>query len=278
MVVLLVFYYGSLVSLPLERDTQSDATVIFFDQSTTMGYLQYLAAVAAFVPPLLFWVSTALLLKHYAKNTGKLKFWIIMSVPLIFIVIQPVLIAPFLYSFSDPSAEPIHITVLGDMLPGIIGGIIFGIPFLMARGSLRYVNRLKDYLVVTSFGFMLWMVSIHMSVHNAAYPPFGLTTVFCTAISSYMIVFGLYSSAITISRDSNLRQSIRRSVFSEAKFLDSIGSADMQIRIEKEISKIVKSATFTMEQKEFKPSPSEDEIKQYIDEALDEVKKIKKIR
>jgi hypothetical protein len=46
-------------------------------------------------------------------------------------------------------------------------------------------------------------------------------------LSTYMILLGLYSSAISVSEDIELRKSIRKSTLRESKFLDSMGTAHM---------------------------------------------------
>lgn len=46
-------------------------------------------------------------------------------------------------------------------------------------------------------------------------------------LSSYLIFIGIYSSAISVSEDSKLRASIRKSVEAEVNFIGNIASAEM---------------------------------------------------
>jgi len=46
---------------------------------------------------------------------------------------------------------------------------------------------------------------------------------------------GVYSSAISVSEDSKLRQSLRSFAIRESKFLESIGTAHMEQEIQKKI-------------------------------------------
>ena len=122
------------------------------------------------------------------------------------------------------------------MLPGIIGGIIYGIPFLLVSRTLRSgTSDLQKYMVVAAWGFILSTLSLQMSAKNAPYPPFGLVAVFFAVISSYMILVGLYSSAISVSQNADLRRSIRKYVLQEVRFLGSIGSANMEKEIEQRL-------------------------------------------
>jgi len=47
-------------------------------------------------------------------------------------------------------------------------------------------------------------------------------------LASYMTFVGIYYSAISVSEDSKLRQTIRSLTAKESKLLDSIGTAHME--------------------------------------------------
>jgi len=278
LVSLLVFYHASLSLLPQERTPLSEAPLQFYDQSSAMGALQYLTAVLSFIPPLLFWTSTAALLKHYSKSVGKVRFWIVMSIPIVFIISQPVIVAPLIYVATDPSLNPIHVTVLGNMLPGIIGGIIFGIPFLLVSRTLRSgTSDLQKYMVVAACGFILSTLSLQMSVESAPYPPFGLVTVFFVVVSSYMILVGLYSSAISVSRNADLRRSIRKYVLQEVRFLDSIGYAHMEKEIEQKAVEVAKKSGSPEQESELSTYRDDEDVREYVEQVMDEMKKLKRI-
>ena len=71
---------------------------------------------------------------------------------------------------------------------------------------------------------------------NKPYPPFGLPTISFLGLSSYLLLLiGIYSSAISVSEDSKLRQSIRNSALRETKLLDSIGMAQMEQEIQRRV-------------------------------------------
>ena len=81
-------------------------------------------------------------------------------------------------------------------------------------------------LVITAIGFILLFVSDQaVTLIATPYPPFGLVSVSAVGLSSYLILVGLYYSAISLSNDVNLRRTIRESVLRESKFLDSIGKS-----------------------------------------------------
>jgi hypothetical protein len=90
------------------------------------------------------------------------------------------------------------------------------------------------------------------------------------------IYTGLYSSAISVSQDANLRQSIRRSAIEEVKFLESMGTAQMEQELQKRVLTVAKKNSDIMtEETGVKPSLSEDDMKQYLEEVLKEIKVMK---
>jgi hypothetical protein len=70
---------------------------------------------------------------------------------------------------------------------------------------------------------------------NVPYPPFGLVTVSFFGLASFLMFNGIYSSAISVAEDSELRKSIRRYAIEESRLLDSIGMAQMEREIEKRV-------------------------------------------
>lgn len=107
-----------------------------------------------------------------------------------------------------------------------------------------------------------------------SYPPFGLSTTLFTGLSSYFIMVGIYSFAISISEDSELRRSIRRFAIKELKLLDSIGWVHMEQEIQKRALRLANVQEETMiEQTGIESSLNEDDMKDYLNEVINEVKK-----
>ena len=109
---------------------------------------------------------------------------------------------------------------------------------------------------------------------QAAYPPYGLASVSFTGLSCYLIYSGLYSSAVIVSQDTALRQSIRRSVTEQSKLLDSIGTAHMEQELQSRVLTIAKKLSDTMvEETGVETSMTENEIKEYIEMVKNEIHK-----
>src|SRR6266496_1452776 len=97
-----------------------------------------------------------------------------------------------------------------------VGRILFGITFLTIA---RNVNSkaIKDYLIMSAIGMILLFSSKSAAgaLGTAPYPPFGLGTVLFVGLSSYLLLVGIYSSAISVSGDSRLCKSIRKFAIKE---------------------------------------------------------------
>lgn len=82
-----------------------------------------------------------------------------------------------------------------------------------------------------------------------------------------MMLVGIYSSAISVAEDSNLRKSIRDFALGQSRLLDSIGSAQMEQEIEKRVLVFTKQIQDRMFGE---PSLTEDETKQYLEQVIRE--------
>jgi hypothetical protein len=155
-----------------------------------------------------------------------------------------------------------------------IGGMLFGLAFILVARRLQN-PEVKGYLVITGIGFLLLVVSYEgQALITAPYPPLGLISASYFGLASYLIFIGLYSSAVSVSQDSRLRASIRRSIDSEVMFLGSIGEAEMDRRILDKVLRTSKQLSQAMpEETGISSSLSDNEIKEYIKEVLAETHK-----
>jgi Tfp pilus assembly PilM family ATPase len=114
----------------------------------------------------------------------------------------------------------------------------------------------------------------------ATYPPFGFATSSTSGLSAFLILIGLYSSAVSVSQDSKLRQSIKKIATKDVDLLSSIGTAQM----EQEIQRTVNSMKNVVEEQEkeleeqtgIEANLGEDEMKNYLEEVMQEIGKVKK--
>jgi hypothetical protein len=276
--IFLVYNSIVLFYMPAERNPQSSPSSFqLYSQDSPMWTLQYHNGVVNFVTVLLLWVSSAIMLHQHSQKLGKIKFWSIMIIPALFFVIQPTaLIFPYIPTILGISSQdvPLYVTMLYTVVPGILGGLLFAAPFLAIARSIPKNTILREYLIITVWGFILFNVTTSANVLLAPYLPFGFLTVSLVGSSTYLILVGLYCSAISISVDASLRRSIKKSLLDESRLLDSIGSAHMEQETIRKITKIAKEQQSTIvEETGVQSSFEESDMKKYLEDVIEEVHK-----
>jgi hypothetical protein len=222
---------------------------------------------------ILMWTATAILLRSYSKRLGKATFWFLLSIPLVYFISQ------FLTLFSSQLASVIALSpvlfILLFVFTKPVGGVLFGTAFYISgrSGTSSHGNFIRDYMTLAAYGVVLFFVSSQNTVAQMPYPPFGVIAASFVGLSAYMMFLGLYSSAICVSQDVKLRQLIRRSAMQEVKFLERIGTAQMEQELQKRVLTIAKKNSDSMiEETGVQPSINEDEMKQYLEQVLEEIK------
>jgi hypothetical protein len=233
--------------------------------------------VVSVVSFILTWWATSLLLYPYSKKIGTMKYWVVVSLPLIYFLSQ--FPSVFLNVFasllnSDPVFYGILLSVVFTVSKAS-GGVLFGSAFWIMARNTPQGTVVRDYLIVAAIGFVLLFVSDQAIVLLAVpYPPLGLSSVSFVGLSSYLILTGIYSSAVYISQDSKLRQSIRTIAIRESRLLDSIGTAHMEQEIQRRVTTLLKRNQELIEQETGIGSSTSEEadMKEYLREVINEVK------
>jgi hypothetical protein len=233
-------------------------------------------SIASFI---MTWVATALLLRHYSLKLGKVRYWTVVSLPLLYFLFQFVaftLNANLLLLSGNSIFFSILVTLIFT-LSKPVGGILFGVAFWTMAKDVSANKVVREYLIIAGFGLLTLFISDQaITLIAIPYPPFGLVTISFLGLSSYMILVGIFSSAISVAEDSNLRKSIRDFTLGQSRLLDSIGSAQMEQEIERKVLVFTKQVQERMvEETGVEPSLTEDETKQYLEQVIREVKKQK---
>jgi hypothetical protein len=280
LIAVLTDYVLPLAPPEINPDYQSNLFV--FETNPIGGSIQYLAATYSAVSFLLFWASTVVLLSHYGKRIGNVRFWPIMSVPVISFVIQYAVVVPIMASLAgNPNVDVVSVTIFGNVLPAVTAGLLYGVPFWMTSRALKDGDNvmIRKYLVIAAWGAALLQLTTSGAAYTAPYPPFAFVTLLFAPVACYLVLFGIYSSAISISGDSKLRQSIRKYAIEESsKLVGDIGSATMKQALEKRVSEIAKNVEDSMiEQSGVHPSVTDEDIKDYVEQAMFEIKSKRRI-
>lgn len=214
----------------------------------------------------LIWAATALLLLNYRRRLGLVKFWIIITLPLIYYLGTFVDIAG-LYEPQTDSEQFYY--YLYFSLNTTAGGIMFGIAFMVI--AKRIDNQgVRGYMTLASYGFILLYISSQVSLVACSYPPFGITTLDFSGLSAFLLLTGLYATAISLSKHAELRKSIRNSIEDQhSRLIDHIGMSEVQRDITRRVTPLFQRyAEQLSTQTPVDLKISDEEIKLYIQEVL----------
>jgi hypothetical protein len=261
--------------LTQQKTVISSTDVAYFPEfsiesiGTQINVVYQIAGAAAYI---LTWIGTVKILYPYIKKLGKIKFWSIMAVAMVYYLINFPL---FVLGYFTPSENADAMTnILIFSMAGLLSGIIFGAAFLSVARTLQQDSSLRKHLIIAAYGFLLFYIAGSAFAAQAAYPPFGAVSVSFIGLSCYLIYAGLYSSAATVSQDTTLRLSIRKSLADQAKFLDSMGSAHMEQELQTTVLNIAKKHADELTEKTgVEASMTESDIKEYMEMVLSEVHK-----
>jgi hypothetical protein len=244
-----------------------------FSIETLVGQINLIYQTAGIVAYVLTWIGTVKLLYPYIRKLGKIKFWAIMVVPMIYYLINFPL---FVLGFFNPENVDAMTNIIIFNFASIFTGIIFGVAFLSVANTLKKDSNLRNHMIIAAWGFTLFYIAGSATASQAAYPPYGLASISFVGLSCYLIYSGLYSSAVTVSQDIALRTSIKRSVTEQSKLLDSMGTAQMEQELQSRILTVTKKISGKMEEETgVEASMTEEDMKEHIEMVRNEFKRIK---
>lgn len=218
---------------------------------------------------ILLWVATAMLFKTYRRKMGKIKYWVIMVIPLVY----------FLFPFETYFPNKFIAFDLSMILSGVIkvsffsatkqiGALLFSLTFWVSA-TLISKNQIQRYVLISAVGMAMLFSSIEIdSLLYAVYPPFGLITILFMPLGAYMLFTGISLSSIHIARDKDLRKEFYKTALSQLELLKIIGVTQMENEIMK-AHKSINKAKNSLKTNE--PNLSKDHVRQALDEMLNEM-------
>jgi hypothetical protein len=242
---------------------------VFSESPSSTDTVYQISGIVSYV---LTWIATVMLLRPYIEKFGKVRFWIMMSAPMIYYLIEFPLFSLGVFTPSQDSNAMTNILIFS--LSPIFAGILFGVAFLSIARTLKMGTAARNYMIIAAYGFVLFYIAGSAWTSQAAYPPYGLISVSFTGLSCYLIYNGLYFSSVSVSQDMTLRQSIRKSVMEQSKLLHSIGSAEMENEIQKQLLIAGRKTSESMTDKTgIEASMDENDIKAYVQLVIKEISK-----
>jgi hypothetical protein len=237
------------------------------DLANSFGITLDIISILSFVS---VWVASAALLSTYSRRIGKIKYWTIVAIPLIYFLFpfegyflntfQPLVVSsPILYGV---------VNVLVFSATKQIGALFFSLAFL-AASTLVAKGVLQKYLLISAIGMATLFGSIEIdTLLYATYLPFGLVTISFMPIGSYLLFTGIVLSARLVARDKELRKEFYNTAVSQLDLLKTIGVTQM----ENELMKIHKSVDRRKSSLQIKePHINKGNVREALDEILNEM-------
>ena len=248
------------------------------DLSIFLSNLYDITSIISFIT---VWLVTTFILKQYSRNIGKIKYWILVSIPLIvFMTKYEVLLYYFLY---DPSILEIFSSIrLNSILDQIvstflnsnlqIGGIFFAIAFLVIAKKIPKRHQIVNSLIISLIGMMFLFGSKNIStLILPSYPPVGIVAISFMGLASYLLLVGIYSSATIAARDITLRKYLNKKVENDTALLNNIAYAENENEIQKNVKSLMNYSSQWQENNN-RLEMNQQEIKEIVDDVISEVK------
>ena len=237
-------------------------------------HIAFVYGLVNYVLPLMIissWILTVSILKPYIYRIGKIKFWGIVIIPLVYQLFT--FVVRDVNLISDPSLLNIIYSRQFQFLMGVsyqIAGLFFALAYLTIARKMRR-KLLKKYLIISSIGVMALFSSMQPGMpFYAAYPPFGLSTLLFLGLSSYLLLVGMLGIAANVSRDSELRREIYKGLEVDSELSRNIGMAETQREIERRVLPLADKIKMSEEMRE-RTDPSEEDVRTMIAEVLNEI-------
>jgi hypothetical protein len=247
--------------------------VPFSNPKALLSFGFQITSVASYI---LMWIATAVLLRNNMRKLGRVKYWTLVSIPLIYFLIQ---FQPLVLQVLFPLRmnEPVMFSLIYTLFFSVsryIGGLLFGIAFWSI--GIRVSNdKLIDFLTLSAYGLVLFFASNQaILLATAGFPPFGVSTICYIGLASYLVLVGIYSSAISVAQDVNMRKSIKKSLEEQSTLLHKIATSEMEREVASNIINSIKRISKQTEQQTgIESSMEEDDIKNYVAQIIKEMKR-----
>jgi ABC-type multidrug transport system fused ATPase/permease subunit len=223
---------------------------------------------------LLMWIATAIFLSQYRHKMGRIKYFSLMSIPLIYYIF------PLQGYFGDVffnllQSSPVSYSIIYILIFSAtkqVGAVLFSLAFWTAS-TIVYDNRIRKSLLLSAIGMAILYGTFEIApLQYHVYPPYGFITQAFIPLGAYLLFVGIFSSAKVISRDSTVRKEFYKSASSQLSLLKTIGVSQMEKELEKEVKSVEeKLSKLSPETTVDIPQLEEQEVKEILHDVLNEL-------
>ncbi len=221
---------------------------------------------------LVIWVATMALLNQYKYRIGRIRYYALTAIPLIYFIFPfhtyfANLLSPFVLNY--PIAVSVMYTILFSATKQV-GAFLFSLSFLIASTVIPN-DSVRKSLLISCIGMTILFSGVEITpLHFKVFPPYGLITEAFIPLGAFMLLVGIFTSAINVSQDAELRRDFRKSAMAQLTLLRTMGITQM----EKELMKNFKLAEqLTADLETTQEYYSEENVKQIVHEVLEELKR-----
>ena len=149
-----------------------------------------------------------------------------------------------------------------------VGAFLFSLSFLITSIVVPK-DSVRKSLLISCIGMTILFSSVEITpLQYKVLPPYGLITEAFIPLGAFLLLVGMFTSAVNVSQDGELRRDFRKSAIAQLNLLRTIGIAQM----EKELVKNFKLAEKRSTDLEITQDYSEENVKQIVHEVLQELK------
>jgi hypothetical protein len=225
---------------------------------------------------LLMWIATAIFLSQYRHKMGRIKYFSLMSIPLIYYIF------PLQGYFGDVffsllQSSPISYSLIYILIFSAtkqVGAVLFSLAFWTAS-RIVYDDRIRKSLLISSIGMAILFGTFEISpLQYHVYPPYGFITQAFIPLGAYLLFVGIFTSAKNISRDSELRREFYKSAASQLALLKDIGVSQMEKELENQVKFVQKRSRVSEKEDELHLEElhlGEENVKEILHDVLNEL-------
>src|SRR5919201_804152 len=225
-------------------------------------------------------VAVAYFLRYFKDQIGRATFWtLIILPPVLFltgIFVPQLLTTGSEFVYTEPRF--LIFRVLGTA--GWVGAdFVIAFAYLLVAKTLgRQItssrNKIFNYLIIAALSTILVSPATNNWITNNSYPPFGAIQRAFVVLASFLFSIGIYSVALSVAQDAELRQ-LARKYAKEYALLDTLGSAQENAEIIRKVVKLIHKHADAMEKETGVESSmiDDDEVRQYLELVIRETRK-----
>jgi len=218
-------------------------------------------------------VGIAFFLRYFKDQIGRKTFWTL-------IILPPVLFLTGVFGpqFLRSTGSEFVYMESGFLIFRVIGtagwvaaDFVIAYAFILVAKTLgRQITssrkKIINYLIIAALATILISPTTNNWITNNSYPPFGAIQRAFLVLASFLFSIGIYSVALSVAQDSELRHLARKYV-KEYALLDTLGNAQENAEIMRKLVKLIHQHADAMKKETAVESPMLDlnEVRQYID-------------